>query len=101
MLPHQVSGTRHQVSLLVTTPKVVQWKLNKNALEKIHPQNFETKNHRNDNLVEIWFESGKQQQPKQGWIESKIVNAYYNNKLMLLEDYHLKAIEITKNLVIL
>lgn len=66
-----------------------------------HLQNFETKNHRNDNLVEIWFESGKQQQPKQGWIESKIVNAYSNDKLMLLEDYHLKAIEITENLVIL
>lgn len=62
--------------------------------------NFETKIQRNDGLVEIWFEFGKQQQPNQGWIESKIVDAYFDSKLMLLEDYYSKAQEIVKQMVI-
>ena len=62
--------------------------------------NFETKIQRNDGLVEIWFEFGKQQPPNQGWIESKIVDAYFDSELMLLEDYYSKAQEIVKQMVI-
>ena len=62
--------------------------------------NYDTKIQRNDGLVEIWFEFGKEQQPNQGWIESKIVDAYFESKLMLLEDYYSKAQEIIKQMVI-
>ena len=31
---------------------------------------------------------------KQGWIESKIVNSYYDSRLMLLDDYYKISNEI-------
>ena len=51
-------------------------------------QNFNLKLPRKDNLVEIWFKVGQEEEPKHGWIESKTINAYYESKLMLLEDYY-------------
>ena len=63
-------------------------------------QNCEMKLQRNDDLVEVWFVSGQQELPRQGWIESKIVHAYYESKLMLLEDYYSKANELVEKMVI-
>jgi len=62
--------------------------------------NYEMKIQRNDDLVEVWFVSGQQELPRRGWIESKTVNAYYESKLMLLEDYYTKAKELVEKMVI-
>ena len=63
-------------------------------------QNFNLKLPRKDDLVEIWFEIGREEEPKHGWIESKTVHAYYDSKLMLLEDYYSKAKEVAVKTVI-
>ena len=63
-------------------------------------QNFNLKLPRKDDLVEIWFEIGREEEPKHGWIESKTVHAYYDSKLMLLEDYYSKAKEVAEKTVI-
>ena len=63
-------------------------------------QNFNLKLPRKDDLVEIWFEIGREKEPKHGWIESKTVHAYYDSKLMLLEDYYSKAKEVAVKTVI-
>lgn len=63
-------------------------------------QNFNLKLPRKDDLVEIWFEIGREKEPKHGWIESKTVHAYYDSKLMLLEDYYSKAKEVAEKTVI-
>ena len=63
-------------------------------------QNFNLKLPRKDNLVEIWFKVGQEEEPKHGWIESKTINAYYESKLMLLEDYYSKAKELVEKMVI-
>ena len=63
-------------------------------------QNFNLKLPRKDDLVEIWFEIGREEEPKHGWIESKTVHAYYDSKLMLLEDYYSKAREVAVKTVI-
>ena len=47
-----------------------------------------------DDLVEIWYNLPQKQFPKQGWIESKIVNSYYDSRLMLLDDYYKISNEI-------
>ena len=62
-------------------------------------QNFNLKLPRKDNLVEIWFKVGQEEEPKHGWIESKTINAYYESKLMLLEDYYSKANELAEKMV--
>ena len=62
-------------------------------------QNCEVKLPRNDDLVEVWFISGQQELPRHGWIESKMVYAYYESKLMLLEDYYSKANELVAKMV--
>jgi hypothetical protein len=63
-------------------------------------QNFEVKLQRNDDLVEVWFKIGQEEIPQHGWIESKTVHAYYESKLMLLEDYYSRAIELVGKMVI-
>lgn len=63
-------------------------------------QNFNLKLPRKDDLVEIWFEIGREKEPKHGWIEYKTVHAYYDSKLMLLEDYYSKAKEVAEKTVI-
>jgi hypothetical protein len=63
-------------------------------------QNFEVKLQRNDDLVEVWFKIGQEDIPQHGWIESKTVHAYYESKLMLLEDYYSRAIELVEKMVI-
>ena len=55
---------------------------------------------RNDGLAEVWYQKNLQEFPPQGWIESKIVNSYFNSKLMFLEEYYSKAKEIIENMVI-
>tara|TARA_B100000945_G_scaffold312023_1_gene306014 strand:- start:737 stop:1459 length:723 start_codon:yes stop_codon:yes gene_type:complete len=55
---------------------------------------------RNDGLAEVWYQNNHQEFPLQGWIESKIVNSYFDSKLMLLEEYYSKAKEIVENMVI-
>ena len=55
---------------------------------------------RNDGLAEVWYQNGLEEFPSQGWIESKIVNSYFDSKLMLLEQYYSKAKEIVENMVI-
>ena len=51
---------------------------------------------RQDNLVEVWYVEGSEQFPNNGWIESKHVSAYYDNKLMVLDDYYDKAVELAE-----
>ena len=65
--------------------------LNKDA---ILLDNYEIYIERSDDLVEIWYDLSQKQFPKQGWIESKIVNSYYDSRLMLLDDYYKKSNEI-------
>tara|TARA_B100001113_G_C20971454_1_gene561998 strand:+ start:55 stop:780 length:726 start_codon:yes stop_codon:yes gene_type:complete len=55
---------------------------------------------RSDGLVEVWYEQGKQKIPKKGWIESKNLNAYFNSKIMIVNDYLAKAQEIINTMVI-
>ena len=55
---------------------------------------------RNDGLAEVWYQNDFQETPSQGWIESKIVNSYFDSKLMFLEEYYYKAKEIIENMVI-
>ncbi len=56
--------------------------------------NFEIYIERSDDLVEIWYNLPEKQFPKQGWIESKIVNSYYDSRLMILDDYYKISNEI-------
>lgn len=63
-------------------------------------QNFEVKLPRKDDLVEVWFKIGQEEEPKRGWIESKTVHAYHESKLMLLEDYYSKAKQLVEKMVI-
>jgi hypothetical protein len=55
---------------------------------------------RSDGLAEVWYEINEKETPKQGWIESKIINAYYNSKIMTVDDYYQKAREIINKMVI-
>ena len=55
---------------------------------------------RSDDLVEVWYQLGNETEPKQGWIESKTVKAYFNSQLMLLEDYYSRAEETVNKMVI-
>ncbi len=55
---------------------------------------------RNDGLAEVWYQNNLQEVPSQGWIESKIINSYFDSKLMFLEEYYFKAKEIIENMVI-
>ena len=54
---------------------------------------------RSDKLVELWYEYGKEENPIHGWIEFKNVNSYYDNKLMILDDYYSIANIIVDGLV--
>ena len=69
-------------------------------IDSYHFQNFDVRLQRNDDLVEVWFKIGQEEDPKHGWIESKTVHAYYESKLMLLEDYYSKARELVERMVI-
>ncbi|MDC3070210.1 hypothetical protein OA314_00560 [bacterium] len=51
---------------------------------------------RQDDLAEVWYIEGKEQFPNNGWIESKRVAAYYDKKLMVLDDYYDKAVELAE-----
>ena len=55
---------------------------------------------RNDGLAEVWYQNGLEEFPAKGWIESKIVNSYFDSKLMFLEEYYSKAKEIVEDMVI-
>jgi hypothetical protein len=55
---------------------------------------------RSDGLAEVWYELGENETPKQGWIESKTLNAYYNSKIMTVDDYYKKAQQIIDTMVI-
>ncbi|MDB4656937.1 hypothetical protein OAE50_01580 [Candidatus Poseidoniaceae archaeon] len=55
---------------------------------------------RSDGLAEVWYEVNEKETPKQGWIESKILNAYYNSKIMTVDDYYKKAQDIINTMVI-
>jgi hypothetical protein len=55
---------------------------------------------RSDGLAEVWYEIGEKQTPKQGWIESKTLNAYYNSKIMIVDEYYQKAQQIIDTMVI-
>ena len=55
---------------------------------------------RSDGLAEVWYELGEQETPKQGWIESKILNAYYDSKIMMVDEYYKKAQQIINKMVI-
>lgn len=55
---------------------------------------------RSDGLAEVWYEQGEKESPKQGWIESKTLNAYYNSKIMTVDEYYKKAQEIINSMVI-
>ncbi|MFL2882083.1 MAG: hypothetical protein ACJ0CN_02775 [Candidatus Poseidoniaceae archaeon] len=55
---------------------------------------------RSDGLAEVWYEFGEKEIPKQGWIESKTLNAYYNSKIMTVDAYYKKAQEIIDTMVI-
>ena len=55
---------------------------------------------RSDGLAEVWYEPKQKETPKQGWIESKILNAYYNSKIMTVDDYYQKAQDIINTMVI-
>ena len=55
---------------------------------------------RSDGLAEVWYELGENETPKQGWIESKTLNAYYNSKIMKVDDYYKKAQQIIDTMVI-
>ena len=55
---------------------------------------------RSDGLAEVWYELGEKETPKQGWIESKNLNAYYDSKIMLVDDYYKKAQQIINTMVI-
>ena len=58
-------------------------------------ENYELYLDRGDGLVEIWYNKEQQITPSKGWLESKIVSAYHDDsKLMFLDDYYHKAIEI-------
>ncbi len=47
----------------------------------------------------MWYEFGEKEIPKQGWIESKTLNAYYNSKIMTVDAYYKKAQEIIDTMV--
>ena len=49
---------------------------------------------RTDELAEVWYSDNNEQFPRSGWIESRNVNSYYNERLMILDDYYEKAVEI-------
>ena len=55
---------------------------------------------RSDGLAEVWYELSEKQTPKQGWIESKTLNAYYNSKIMIVDEYYQKAQQIIDTMVI-
>ena len=55
---------------------------------------------RSDGLAEVWYELGEQETPKQGWIESKMLNAYYDSKIMIVDEYYKTAQEIINKMVI-
>ena len=61
---------------------------------------FELLVQRSDGLVEIWYQYGNQLMPSKGWIESKILNAYFNKKIMIVDDYYNKAKSIINSMVI-
>ena len=55
---------------------------------------------RSDGLAEVWYHVDEKETPKQGWIESKTLNAYYNSKIMKVDDYYKKAQQIIDTMVI-
>ena len=55
---------------------------------------------RSDGLAEVWYELSEKQTPKQGWIESKTLNAYYDSKIMIVDEYYEKAQQIIDTMVI-
>ena len=55
---------------------------------------------RSDGLAEVWYELGENETPIQGWIESKILNAYYDTKIMMVNEYYQKAQQIINTMVI-
>ena len=61
---------------------------------------YQLKLPRNDGLVETWYDKDNLESPTKGWIESKTIKAYFESKIMLVEDYFIKAQEICKNMVI-
>ena len=93
----------HSKSSKIIKPKLstMQYFVGTCLLEDTYElQNFNLKLPRKDDLVEIWFEIGREEEPKHGWIESKTVHAYSDSKLMLLEDYYSKAKEVAVKTVI-
>ena len=55
---------------------------------------------RSDGLAEVWYEFGEKETPTQGWIESKILNAYYDSRIMTVDEYYQKAQQIIDTMVI-
>ena len=55
---------------------------------------------RSDGLAEVWYELGEKETPTQGWIESKILNAYYDSRIMTVDEYYQKAQQIIDTMVI-
>ena len=55
---------------------------------------------RSDGLAEVWYELSENENPKQGWIESKTLNAYYDSKIMTVDEYYKKAQKIIDTMVI-
>jgi len=55
---------------------------------------------RSDGLAEVWYELNENETPKQGWIESKTLNAYYDSKIMTVDEYYKKAQQIIDTMVI-
>ena len=55
---------------------------------------------RSDGLAEVWYELDEKETPTQGWIESKILNAYYDSKIMTVDEYYQKAQQIVDTMVI-
>ena len=55
---------------------------------------------RSDGLAEVWYELSEKETPTQGWIESKILNAYYDSRIMTVDEYYQKAQQIIDTMVI-
>ena len=62
--------------------------------------NSKLKIERSDGLAEVWYGLNEKETPIQGWIESKILNAYYDSKIMIVDEYYSKAEEIINTMVI-